>query len=83
VELVPVEEEEPPPNPVLRSITSPSSGGCNGSPLLADAARFARHSPGDPWFANETYVNVNGLSHRAALVSGGRIFTAFDQESGE
>ncbi len=29
--------------------------------LLADAARFARHSPGDRWFVDETYVKVNGL----------------------
>src|SRR3954465_8314647 len=29
-------------------------------PLLADAARFARHSPGDRWFVDETYVKVNG-----------------------
>jgi transposase-like protein len=26
------------------------------TPLLADAARFARHSPGDRWFVDETYV---------------------------
>ncbi len=31
------------------------------TPLLADAARFARHSPGDRWFADETYVKVNGV----------------------
>jgi len=31
------------------------------TPLLADAARFARHSPGDRWFVDETYVKVNGL----------------------
>ena len=30
------------------------------SPLLADA-RFARHSPGDRWFVDETYVKVNGV----------------------
>jgi IS6 family transposase len=30
-------------------------------PLLADAARFARRSPGDRWFVDETYVNVNGV----------------------
>jgi transposase, IS6 family len=30
------------------------------TPLLADAARFARHSPGDRWFVDETYVKVNG-----------------------
>jgi len=26
------------------------------TPLLADAARFARHTPGDRWFVDETYV---------------------------
>ena len=30
------------------------------TPLLADAARFARHSPGDRWFVDETNVKVNG-----------------------
>jgi hypothetical protein len=30
------------------------------TPLLADAARFSRHSPGDRWFIDETYVKVNG-----------------------
>src|SRR5690349_14372472 len=30
-------------------------------PLLADAARFARHAPGDRWFVDETYVRVNGV----------------------
>jgi transposase-like protein len=30
-------------------------------PLLADAARFARHSPGDRWFVDEAYVKVNGV----------------------
>ncbi|MCW2685185.1 MAG: putative transposase, partial [Mycobacterium sp.] len=30
-------------------------------PLLADAARFARRSPGDRWFVDETYVKVNGV----------------------
>ena len=30
------------------------------TPLLADAARFARHSPGDRWYVDETYVKVNG-----------------------
>jgi transposase-like protein len=29
------------------------------TPLLADAARFCRHSPGDRWFVDETYVKVN------------------------
>jgi len=31
------------------------------TPLLADAARFARHSPGERWFVEETYVKVNGV----------------------
>jgi transposase-like protein len=31
------------------------------TPLLADAARFRRHSPGDQWFVDETYVKVNGV----------------------
>jgi transposase-like protein len=31
------------------------------TPLLADAARFCRHSPGDRWFVDETYVKVNGI----------------------
>jgi transposase-like protein len=30
------------------------------TPLLADAARFRRHSPSDRWFVDETYVKVNG-----------------------
>lgn len=31
------------------------------TPLLADAAQFARHSPGDRWFVDKTYVKVNGV----------------------
>jgi len=31
------------------------------TPLLADAARFRRHSPGARWFVDETYVKVNGV----------------------
>jgi transposase-like protein len=31
------------------------------TPLLADAARFCRHSAGDRWFMDETYVKVNGV----------------------
>jgi len=31
------------------------------TPLFSDAARFARHSPGDRWFVDETYVRVNGV----------------------
>jgi transposase-like protein len=30
-------------------------------PLQADAARFARLSPGDRWHVDETYVKVNGV----------------------
>jgi len=29
--------------------------------LLADAARFARHSPGDRWYVDETYIKGNGV----------------------
>jgi transposase-like protein len=29
------------------------------TPVLANAARFAGHSPGDRWFVDETYVKVN------------------------
>ncbi|WP_426507258.1 IS6 family transposase [Dactylosporangium sp. McL0621] len=31
------------------------------TPLLADAARFGRHAPGDRWCTDETYVKVNGV----------------------
>jgi transposase-like protein len=31
------------------------------TPLLADAARFCRHAPGDRWHVDETYVKVNGV----------------------
>jgi transposase-like protein len=31
------------------------------TPLLADAARFCRHVPGDRWYCDETYVKVNGV----------------------
>jgi transposase-like protein len=31
------------------------------TPLLADAARFSPHAPGDRWFVDETYVKVNGV----------------------
>jgi ribosomal protein S18 acetylase RimI-like enzyme len=30
--------------------------------VVADAARFARHSPGDRWFVGETYVKVDGVT---------------------
>jgi transposase, IS6 family len=31
------------------------------APLLADAARFTRHTPGDGWYVDQTYVRVNGV----------------------
>ena len=31
------------------------------TPVLADAARFARHAPDDRWLVAETYVKVNGV----------------------
>jgi transposase-like protein len=31
------------------------------TPLLADAARWCRHAPGDRWFVDETYIKVNGV----------------------
>jgi IS6 family transposase len=31
------------------------------TPWLAAATRFTRHSAGDRWFADETYVKVNGV----------------------
>jgi transposase-like protein len=31
------------------------------TPLLAAAAQFCRHSPGDRWHVDETYVKVNGV----------------------
>ncbi|MEV4513803.1 IS6 family transposase [Dactylosporangium sp. NPDC049525] len=31
------------------------------TPLLADAARWCRHAPGDRWYVDETYVKVNGV----------------------
>jgi hypothetical protein len=30
------------------------------TPLLTDAARFCRHSPGNRWFVDETYVKSTG-----------------------
>ncbi|WP_074311954.1 IS6 family transposase [Micromonospora cremea] len=31
------------------------------TPLLADAARSCRHSPGDRWFVDETYLKINAV----------------------
>ena len=30
------------------------------TPLVIDAARPCRHSPGDRWFGDETYVKITG-----------------------
>jgi transposase-like protein len=35
------------------------------TPLFAYAARFARHSPSDRWFVDETYVKVKGVWRRS------------------
>jgi hypothetical protein len=45
------------PNVASWLIMSPSIAGCSGSPpLLVDAARPCRHTPGDRWFVDETSV---------------------------
>ena len=36
------------------------------TPLVADAARFATHSPGDRWFVDERCVRVNGVFRSAS-----------------
>jgi transposase-like protein len=43
------------------AISTDDRGQQPATPLLADAARFARHSPGDRWFVDETYVKVAGV----------------------
>jgi len=49
------------PNAVSVLITSRSTGGVQRfTPLLIDAARPCRHTPGDRWFVEETYVKVAG-----------------------
>jgi transposase-like protein len=35
------------------------------TPLLADAARFCRHPPGNRWLIDETYILVNGVRRYA------------------
>ena len=40
------------------------------TPLLADAARFARHSPGERWFVDETYVKVTACGGPPQWTSG-------------
>jgi transposase, IS6 family len=44
---------------VSTSTTSPSTGVRRFALLLADAARFVRHAPGERWFVDDTYVKVN------------------------
>jgi len=39
--------------------------------LLADAARFARHAPGDRWFVDETYVKIGGSWRYVAVEQAG------------
>src|SRR3954453_12420205 len=34
------------------------------TPLLADAARFWRHAPGDRWVTDETCVKISGVAVR-------------------
>jgi len=31
------------------------------TPLMADAARWCRHAPGDRWHVDETFIKVNGV----------------------
>jgi transposase-like protein len=43
------------------------------TPLFANAARFTRHSPGERWFGDETYVMVSVVwryVHRAVDQNG-------------
>jgi transposase-like protein len=58
-------------NVASRSTTSPSTGGAQRfTPLLADTARLARHSPGHRWHHVEQYANNpiegdhSGLKHQ-------------------
>jgi len=49
------------PNAAWRSITSPSNGGCSASRRCSlTPARPSRHTTGDRWFVDETYVKVAG-----------------------
>jgi len=49
------------------------------TPLLADAARFCRHAPGDRWYVDETYVKVNGVWRYMyrAIDQDGQVIDAF------
>ena len=44
------------PNEASKSITSPSTDGATLHALLADPAQVTRHSTGERWFVDETYV---------------------------
>ena len=47
---------------VSRWTTSRCTGGCSGSRRCwPTRPGFARHSPGERWFVDETYVRVNGI----------------------
>src|SRR5258708_14584048 len=46
---------------VLRGVGRSNALHLPGTPLLADAARFCRHAPGDRWYVDETYGKVNGV----------------------
>jgi trans-aconitate methyltransferase len=43
-----------PPNVLIARTSSEHRTVARFTPLLADAARFARHSPGDRWHVDET-----------------------------
>jgi transposase-like protein len=50
------------PSAVSKSITSPSIGGCTVSTRCSPTpTAFARRSPGDRWYVDETYIKVNGV----------------------
>ena len=54
------------------------------TPLLADAARFCRHSPGDRWFVDATYVRPTapGVMSTARLTGTGRSSTCWCPPAG-
>jgi hypothetical protein len=54
------------------------------APLLADAARFARVSPGDRWFVDETYVKSteSGATSTGPSTSMGRSLTFCSARAG-
>jgi transposase-like protein len=54
------------------------------TPLFVDAARVARHSPGDRWFVDETYVKVIGVWRYVyrAIDQRGRSSTCWSRRAG-